>query len=250
MTIACVVCVFEVFSLAPRCALANDYVQRKSMAVKQCETINPSESQSGLAFNPDGYRSYYVRSECFQKAAVEFRDSSFCNRVRRRWSLLWSGWGVSEAQCRKLVAEGMAADRIEIEAEKQRLIAGPLKLKTFRIVRNGNGRDFDILPEFTAGYPHGYTLRFEIIGVGAEAVLIHSDGYYLDQNSNLRIFVRQSELRARLPELQLEHPYKIRATVTLSIGNGGASGYWSDEFLESIFPAHARSQSLTLESKF
>jgi len=103
---------------------------------------------------------------------------------------------------------------------------------------------------FTAGYPHGYTLRFEIIGVGAEAVLIHSDGYYLDQNSNLRIFVRQSELRARLPELQLEHPYKIRATVTLSIGNGGASGYWSDEFLESIFPAHARSQSLTLESKF
>ena len=249
-TIACVVCAFAVLSLAARRALASDYLQRKSVAVKQCETIDPGESQSGLAFNPDGYRSYYVQSECFQKAAVEFRDGSLCNRVRRRWSLFWSSWGISETQCRKLVTEGMAADRTEIETEKQRFIAGPLKLKTFRIVRNGNGRDFDILPEFSAGYPHGYTLTFEIIGVRAEPVLIHTDGYYLDENSNLRIFVRQSELRARFPEFQLERPYKVRATVTLSIGNGGMSGYWSDEFLESIFPARERSRSLTVESKF
>lgn len=249
-TPACFVCVFAVVSLAPRCAFASDYLQRKSMAVKQCETINPNESQSGLAFNPDGYRSYYVQSECFQKAAVEFRDASVCNRVRRRWSLLWSSWAISEAQCGKLVAQGIAADRTELETEKQRFIAGPLRLKTFRVARNGNGRDFDILPEFTAGYPHGYMLTFEIIGVRAEPVLIHSDGYYLDQNSNLRIFVRQAELRARFPELQLDHPYNVRATVTLSIGNGGMSGYWSDEFLESIFPARERSRSLTVESKF
>lgn len=249
-TLACFVCVFALFSPAPRCASASDYVQRKSAAVKQCETINPNESQSGLGFNPDGYRSYYVQSECFQRAAVEFRDAAFCNRVRRRWSLFWSSWGVSEAQCRKLVAEGMAADRTEIETEKQRFIAGPLRLSSFRIARNGNGRDFDILPEFTTGYPHGYTLTFEIVGVRAEPVLIHSDGYYLDQKSNLRIFVRQSELRARFRELQLDHPYYIRGTVTLSIGNGGTSGYWSDDFLESIFPARSRSQSLTVESKF
>src|SRR5579885_1072050 len=97
--LACFICVFAVLNLAPRCAVASDYAQRRGMAVKQCETINPSESQSGLAFNPDGYKSYYVQSECFQKAAVEFRDVSFCNRVRRRWSLLWSSWGISEAQC-------------------------------------------------------------------------------------------------------------------------------------------------------
>ncbi|HTM17229.1 MAG TPA: hypothetical protein VL135_10000, partial [Terracidiphilus sp.] len=77
-----------------------------------------------------------------------------------------------------------------------------------------------------------------------------SDGYYLDQKSNLRIFVRQSEVRARFPEFQLNHPYTVRATVTLSIGNGGMSGYWSDEFLESVFPAGARSQSLTTEARF
>jgi len=249
-TLACFVCMFGSLSLPPKCGRASDYAQRKSAAGKQCETISPSESQSGLAFNPDGYRSYYVQSECFQRAAVQFRDASLCNRVRRRWSLLWSSWGISEAQCRKLVSEGMAADRIEIETEKQSYLAGPPRLKTFRIARNGNGRDFDILPEFTTGYPHGYTLTFEIIGVRAQPLLVHSDGYYLDQNSNLRIFVRQAELRARFPELQLDRPYNVRATVTLSIGNGSTSGYWSDEFLESTFPAPARSQTLTLESRF
>src|SRR3569833_116011 len=144
----------------------------------------------------------------------------------------------------------MTAERAENVTEKQRYLASPPRLQSFQIVRNGNGRDFDILPEFTAGYPHGYTLTFEIIGVRDQPVLLHSDGYYLDQRSNLRIFVRQSEVRASFPEFQLNQPYKVRATVSLSIGNGGMSGYWSDEFLESTFPARARSQSLTTETRF
>lgn len=234
---------------APRC-LASDYAQRKATASQHCETINPSEYQTGLAFNPDGYKSFYVQSECYQNAAVQFRDASLCDRVRRRWSLLWSSWGVSTAQCRKLVASGMEADRTEIENEKRRYLASPPRLRNFQIKRNGNGRDIDILPEFSAGYPHGYTLTFEILGVRDQPVLLHSDGYYLDPNSRLRIFVRQAEIRARFPEFQLNHPYKVRATVTLSIGNGGMSGYWSDDFLERIFPAHERSQSLTVESSF
>ena len=229
---------------------ASDYTQRKASETLRCETINPDESQSGLAFNPDGYRSYYVQSECFQKAAIQFRDRSLCDKVRRRWSLLWSSWGVSSTQCQKLVTQGVAEDRAEIEAEKQKYSAGRPLLKGFRIQRNGNGRDIDILPEFTAGYGHGYTMTFEIIGVRAQPVLLHSGGYYLDSNSRLSIFVRQSEIRERFPEFQLNHPYEVRATVTLSIGNGGMSGYWSDEFLESIFPARERSQSMTIESRF
>lgn len=235
--------------IVPACR-ASDYAQRKAAATHHCDTINPSEYQTGLAFNPDGYRSFYVQSECFQNAAVQFRDASPCDRVRRRWSLLWSSWGVSTAQCRKLVSQGVAADRAELELEKQRYSAGPPRLIRFRIERNGNGRDFDVLPEFTSGYPHGYTLTFEILGVRNLPILLHSDGYFLDQNSNLRIFVRQSDLRARFPEFQLNHPYKVRATVTLSIGNGGLSGSWSDEFLESVFPSRTRSQSLTIDSIF
>jgi hypothetical protein len=243
-------CVLAIAGLVPRCCHASDYAQRKAAATHHCEAINPSEYQTGLAFNPDGYRSYYAQSECFQNAAVQFRDASLCDRVRRRYSLLWSSWGVSTAQCRKLVAQGVAADRAELESEKERYSAGPPKLRSFRIERNGNGRDFDILPEFTTGYPHGYTLTFEIVGVRGQPILLHSDGYYLDQNPRLRIFVRQSEIRSRFTEFQLNHPYKVRATVTLSVGNGGMAGYWSDEFLERAFPASARSQSLTTDSIF
>lgn len=238
------------FCLMPPHALASDYAQRKSAASQHCETINPSDYQSGLAFNPDGYRSFYTQSECFQNAAVQFRDMSLCDRVRRRWSLFSSSWGISKSHCRELVLDGMNADRAEIETEKQHYISGQLKLRGFQILRNGNGRDFDILPEFETAYGHGYNLTFEIIGIRAQPILLHSDGYYLDRNSNLRIFVRQADIRARFPEFQLNHPYQVKATVALSVGNGGASGYWSDDFLESIFPAVTRCETLTIESKF
>jgi hypothetical protein len=237
-------------AILPHASRASDYAARRAAAKQQCEAINPGEAQTGLAFNPDGYKSYYVQSECFQRAAVEFRDGSLCDRVRRRWSIFWSSWAVSSAQCLKLVSQGVAADGAELQQEKQRYLAGPPRLQSFRIERNGNGRDFDILPDFTSGYAHGYRLTFEIIGVRNEPILLHSDGYYLDANSRLRIFVRQSEIRERFPEFELTRPYKVRATVTLSIGNGGLSGYWSDEFLESNFPVGSRTQSMTIESRF
>ena len=243
-------CALAAITLPASAGYASDYAQRKAAARQHCETISASDYQSGLAFNPDGYRSYYVQSGCFQNAAVQFRDSSLCGRVRRRWSLLWSSWGVSAAQCQKLVAQGIAADRVELEEERRNYLAGPPKLQSFRVERNGNGRDFDILPEFSAGYSHGYKLTFEILDVPGQPVLLHSDGYYLDANPRLRIFVRQSDMRARFPGLELNRPYKVRATVTLSIGNGGLSGYWSDEFLESVFPARERSQSLILPFRF
>jgi len=42
----------------------------------------------------------------------------------------------------------------------------------------------------------------------------------------------------------------VRATLTLDVGFGGQSGYWSDAFIDSIFPARDRSQSITMESEF
>jgi len=32
---------------------------------------------------------------------------------------------------------------------------------------------------------------------------------------------------------------------TLDVGNGGPSGYWSDRFIEQVFPVKERSGSLT-----
>ena len=236
--------------LASGSAPANDYAARKAAAVSHCEKIDASEYQTGLLFNPDGYRSYYVRSQCVQQAAVEFRDESLCSQVRRRWSLFSSSWGISATQCRKLVAEGTATDRTALEQMKQQYASGPMQLETFRVERNGNGRDFDFIPVVKGNYAHGYRLTFEIVPGRSSPVVVHSDGYYLDANSNLRIFVRQAEIRRRFPEFALNGRYQVRATVVLDVGMGGQGGYWSDEFIENVFPVSERSKSMTMESEF
>lgn len=229
---------------------ANDYAARKAAALKKCEAISPTESQSGLLFNPDGYRSYYVQSQCLQEAAVQFRDLSTCGRVRQRWSLFSSSWGISTVQCRKLVSNGVAADTAELEKERSLYAGHPIRLRSFRVERNGNGRDFDFIPEFSEGSAHGYTLVLEIIDARPQPILLHSDGYYVDPDSKLRIFVRQADIRDRFPEFQLNRPYKVRATLILSTPVGGNSGYWSDEFVERVFPLSQRSQSVTIASRF
>lgn len=236
--------------LAPCVRSQSNYAALKSAALQQCNKIDPSESQSGLFFNPDGYRSFYVKSECLQRAAVQFRDPTICDQVHRRYSFFSSSWGISSTHCQKLVAEGVAADRAELQKEKQLAATNPVRLKSFHIQRNGNGRDFDIISEFSTGNPHGYRLVFEIVGVREQPILLHSDGYYIDANSKLNLYVRQADVRSHFPEFQLNRSYSVRATAIVSIGMGGPSGYWSDEFAESIFPMRERSQSITSECRF
>jgi hypothetical protein len=38
--------------------------------------------------------------------------------------------------------------------------------------------------------------------------------------------------------------------MSLDVGNGGPSGIWSDAFIERIFPAGERSQSIEREVRF
>lgn len=227
---------------------AAGYDEMRAAALARCQAIDPSDYQSGLAFNPDGYRSFYVRSECLQRTAVEFRDESLCRDVKRRRTLLWSSWGYSEAHCRELVKQGADADRKTLEQLKRRYADGAMRLRDFRIERNGNGRDFDIIPTFTGSYAHGYQLTFEILDAGP--ILFYSTGSYLDATSNLRYYVPQSELRQRFPALTLNRSYAVRASVTLDVGTGDTSGYWSPQFIERVFPVRDRTQSLVKQSLF
>src|SRR5687767_10601249 len=87
------------------------YDSARAAAIRTCEAIDANEYQTALTFNPDGYRSYYLRSECFQKTAVHFRDLTLCDRVRQRRALLSSSWGYSPGNCRKLVGRAVDADR-------------------------------------------------------------------------------------------------------------------------------------------
>ena len=146
----------------------------------------------------------------------------------------------------------MAADQRLLEEMKRLYMHGAVTLRDFRVQRNGNGRDFDIIPSFAGEHAHGYRLTFEIVRAdhGAVPVLFHSSGYYVDGNSKLRIFVRQDEVRERLPDFALDHPYTVRATLILDVGNGAPTRYRSDAFIERVFPLRERSQAITREVRF
>ena len=233
-------------------AAGNPYSEQRAAAVKRCEAIDPNEYQSGLLFNPDGYRSFYRRSACLQDAAVLFRDEALCAPVKERRAFFSSSWGYSEKRCRQLVADGLAADRKTLEGMRSAYAKGAVRLRDFRVERNGNGRDFDIIPSFDPGYAHGYMVRFEIIDTEDRdgAVLLESLGFHLDGKDDIRIFVRQADVRKRFLQFELDRIYRVRATLTLDVGYGGQSGMRSDAFSERVFPAVERSRFVEKDVKF
>lgn len=232
-------------------AFGTDYADLRSAALRRCQAIDPGAYQSGLIFNPDGYRSYYLRSECFQRTAIEFRDPTLCGQVKQRRSLFSSSWGYSKAQCLKLVHQGIAADEEQLAEIRERYRRAGMRLRDFRLERNGNGRDFDFIPSFIGDYGHGYALRIELFpSVSKAAVVIHSSRYFVDGKSNLRIFIRQESIRGRLRDFVFGRSYLLRATLVLDIGNGGQGGRWSDAFIERVFPERERSSSLDKRVRF
>jgi hypothetical protein len=231
----------------------NNYDELHAAAVSKCQAIDSGDYQSGLFFNPDGYRSYYLRSLCFQEVAILFRDIELCAEVRQRRALFSSSWGYSKSNCKKLVAEGRAKDREAIDQMKQAYANGHVRLEDFRIERNGNGRDFDIIPGFSGKGVHAYELRFELIRTGPAAppVLLHASGFSLEgAGDNIRIYVPQTEIRRRFPAFAVNNTWPVRATLVYSIGSGTQSGKWSDAFIESRFPVRERTQTLTREIRF
>jgi hypothetical protein len=172
--------------------------------------------------------------------------------VRQRFTLFSSSWGYSKARCRELVAQGATADRKTLEDIKRLYIKEGVTLRDFRIERNGNGRDFDVIPLFGGDYAHGYVLRVEIVPseTGKETAVLHSSGYYVDGKSKLRVFVRQDEIRKHFPDFALNRRYAVHTTLILDVGKGGQAGYWSDAFIERVFPIRERSQSVTKEVRF
>ena len=226
------------------------YDAAKAVEVKACDAIDPDAYESGLAFNPDGYRSYYRRSQCFQKVAEQFRDLTLCERVRQRRALLSSSWGYSPGNCRTLVGQAVDADRKEIEEIRRRYLAGSMVLRDVRIERNGNGRDYDVMPTFDGADGHGYMIAVEIVPPGGRPVTVHTNGYYVDPRSALRLFIRQQEIRAVFPAFEPGRSYQVRAIATFTLPAGGGSRFMSDAFLETVFPLRERMRSVTREIRF
>lgn len=228
------------------------YETEHAAALKTCAAIDPEAYESGLAFNPDGYRSYYKRSECLQAAAARFRDEPLCKEVKERWSILWSSWAYSEKRCRELVAQGLEKDRPLIEKIRRDYAARPSKLVDFRI-QNNNGMNYGIFSRFEPrGFEYRYTLRYELVAAdapGGAALLAAYTGPF-GNGSSIGLGITAADLRERFPAFVPGRSYPVRATFVLEVPNGGASLMWSGAFIEKYFPRVMRTQVLEKEVTF
>ena len=190
---------------------------------------------------------------CFQEAAISFRDIDLCARVKRRRAFFSSSWGYSESNCRKLVEEGIGDDREAIERMKEDYQKDHVQLADFRIERDGNGRDIDIIPEFSGDGVHAYELRFELLreDPAAPPVLLDVSGFSLTGPAdNIRIYVRTTDIRRQFPGFALNQRWPVRATLVYSVGTGSQRGKWSPAFIENRFPVNERTQTLEKEIHF
>lgn len=224
-------------------AETNQLVERHTTAVNKCKAIDPDEYRSGLAFNPDGYQSYYVRSQCFQRVAIDFRNPALCSEVSRRLALFSSSWGYSERNCRKLVKEKLKKDRIYIEEDKAKVANKLVRLNDFTVTASGNGRDFNLSPTFTSGHGHSYRLDITLIDPqdSTHHALIHSEGYRLNGKGNILIRLQTKEIRERFPKFTLNRPYTVEANLVLVTG----SASMNEEFINEVWPLEDRSQTIT-----
>ena len=225
---------------------SNRYDELRTAAVARCSAIDPDESQTGMIFNPAGYRSVYLRSACLQDAAVQFRDESLCAQVRERRSLFFSSWGYSTRRCQELVATALDEDRRELQAMSAAFTAAPTTLRDFAVGRHGNGRDVEIRPSFDAATPHSYALSFEILDTTAPGgrALLHASSYHLDASTTLSIFVRRADIEARFPAFSPDRPYRVLGTLVFDVGHATTGGWRSDGVIEEVFPREGRTTRL------
>ena len=123
-------------------------------------------------------------------------------------------------------------------------------MRDFRIERNGNGRDYDVMPSFKGADGHGYMIAIEILPPGGRPVAVHTNGYYVDPRSSLQLFIPQQEIKAAFPAFEPGRSYQVRATATFTLPAGGGSRFMSDAFLENIFPLRERTRAVTREIRF
>lgn len=226
------------------------YEAARAAAFRSCEAIDASAYRSGLALNPDGYRSFYLRSECLQKTAVRFRDAASCERVVRRRALFSSSWGYSPQNCRTLVDKGVEEDRREIAELRQRFLSAAMVLRDVVVLRNGNGRDYDVKPVFSGASGTGYVITVAITGPDGRTVPIHTNGYYADPRSELTLFIRREEIAARVPAFAAGRAYQVRVTTSYSLPAPSDARFMSDTFLEKAFPLRERERTITREVRF
>jgi len=211
------------------------------MRINRCEAIPAGEYSSGLLFNPSGYQTFYHRSECFQKLAIEERDPVLCDRVRERDSWLFEGWYVSASNCRKLVKARQDADIREFASLDPRSIN---RLTGLEINRNGNGRDFDLLVTTKGHFPGEYLLEIFFDRPGHSPALLYRETVHGGLLDGTRILLlREEKLREVLGGKVPAGPGFLRSELRLLLTEG-------NRFFYHRLPINRLSSNLTIPVDF
>lgn len=227
------------------------YESHYESGAANCQKIDPDEYQSGLFMNPSGSQSYYLRSACFQRLAVKLRAIEFCDEVRRRWALFSTSGNYSKGRCRELVKAGLADDSEELLSLRRRYEANPRRLLDLKISKNGNGRDYDLVPTFSRdGFSYGYTIAVYLLKPSGQRVLIDENGFNLRGGERIRMFARSRDITRRWRGFRPGETYDVEVTMTLSVGHGPPQRMRSEAFMESVFPTGSRQQVLKTRATF
>lgn len=157
-----------------------------------CAAIPADRYVTGLFFNPEGMQTYYQRARCYQELAVRLRDPAVCARVEERRSWFLDGSAISPGACR----EAVAAQRRRDAAAATRL-RPPQRLKDIAVVRDNNGRDFDVLVRTTGGDGAGLRLTLVLLDATGRPHVLHSAPQPMDDRpAELSIFIPAERIPA------------------------------------------------------
>jgi hypothetical protein len=79
---------------------------------------------------------------------------------------------------------------------------------------------------------------------------LHSSGYYLNGNNNIRVYPPREDIRKRFAQFSIGRSYLVHGSLILDFGTGSQNGRWSEQFIDGVFPLRPRSQSVQREILF
>ena len=219
-----------------------DYQEQLERMVANCEQIPAFKSHSGLVLNPEGYQAYWERSACYQKLAIRFRKSSYCEKVFQRYALFSSSWGYSKKTCKKRVAEEREKDKAYLLSLRDQFARTPVILVDLDIIKNGNGKDFDVIPLFTWGYKSSYEMTLSLIDEQAERYDIAKTSFLLGEDRpDIRWFIRRQMFEDAMPGFDDKEQYIVESRLTASVSVGRSNSVWDPNWIESVWPRKERS---------
>jgi len=218
------------------------YQEQLERALSNCEKTPAFKSRSGLFFNPQGYQAYWERSACYQKLAIKFRQSSYCKKVFQRYTIFSSSSGYSRQNCKQQVAEEREKDEAYLLSLKNKFARGPAILVDLDIIKNGNSKDYDVIPLFTSGYKSSYEMTFSLIDQHATRYDIDKTSFVLgEEKPKIRWFIPRKIFDDAMPGFDDTDQYIVESWLTASVPVGRANVTWDPRWVESVWPRKERS---------